>query len=247
MRARQLRAELRTTRLDDRSITEFLARIKALADCLASVGDPVSSKEHLDVILEGLPQDYDSMISIIESKFDDATPMEEAEALLLAQEMLIQRYRKNTLQDLPSVNLTQSTQSSNMNIVPSSTQSQALIHTTQSSDEQYSRFRGSDRGRGGRYARGRGRGGRSSIQCQVCYKFGHIVVVCYHRFNQHFQSPPQPSVLPTHPQVTYKFQGYNQSNQSYMPPPTQGYNTQGYNVPSPQRNSNPGPVHFQQQ
>lgn len=68
-RVRQLRIELRNTGLEDRSVPEFLALIKALVDSLASVGDLVSSKEHLDVILEGLPQDYDSVVSIIESKF----------------------------------------------------------------------------------------------------------------------------------------------------------------------------------
>ena len=48
---------------------------------LASVGSPISLQEHIDAILEGLPQDYLSVISVIESKFHPL-PIEEVEALL---------------------------------------------------------------------------------------------------------------------------------------------------------------------
>lgn len=68
-----MRAELRSTMLEDKSVEEYLVRIKALVDVLASVGDPVPDQQHIDVILEGLPQDFASVISVIESKFDSAT------------------------------------------------------------------------------------------------------------------------------------------------------------------------------
>jgi len=61
---------------------EFLLRIKAISNALASIGSPVSLQEHIDAILEGLPQDYHSVISVIESKFQ-SIPIEEVEALLL--------------------------------------------------------------------------------------------------------------------------------------------------------------------
>lgn len=34
--------------------------------------------------------------------------------------------------------------------------------------------------------RGRGRGRFGNIQCQVCFKYGHLAVNCYHWFNQQF-------------------------------------------------------------
>lgn len=40
-KARQLRAELRSTTLEDKSVDDYLVRIKALVDALASVEDPV--------------------------------------------------------------------------------------------------------------------------------------------------------------------------------------------------------------
>ena len=70
-RARQLRAELRTTTLDSKHVSEFLLRIKARADALASVGDPITPEQHVDVILEGLPFDYNFVISVIENELEN--------------------------------------------------------------------------------------------------------------------------------------------------------------------------------
>jgi len=50
---------------------------------LASIGSPISLQQQIDAILEGLPQDYHSVISVIESKFQPLT-IEEVEVLLLA-------------------------------------------------------------------------------------------------------------------------------------------------------------------
>lgn len=41
-RAKMLRTELRNTKKEDRSISEFVLRLKALVDALYSIGDPVS-------------------------------------------------------------------------------------------------------------------------------------------------------------------------------------------------------------
>jgi len=54
---------------------EFLSQIKNIADELVDVGSPMQHEEHVDVILEGLPQDYTLVVSMIESKF--VTPPEQ--------------------------------------------------------------------------------------------------------------------------------------------------------------------------
>lgn len=81
----QLHIELRTTKLEGHTVKEYLAKIKTLTDSLASVGYPVLLQDHLDTILEGLPQEDDSIISIVESKFDDSISIGEAETSILAQ------------------------------------------------------------------------------------------------------------------------------------------------------------------
>lgn len=95
----QLHIELRTIKLEGHTVKEYLAhlaQIKTLIDSLASVGYPVLPQDHLDTILEGLPQD-DSIISIVESKFDDSISIREAETSILAQEVHLQCCCKQTL------------------------------------------------------------------------------------------------------------------------------------------------------
>jgi len=50
----QLRYELHATQLDQGSISEFMLKIQTIIDSLQDIGDHVSAKEHLDVILEGM-------------------------------------------------------------------------------------------------------------------------------------------------------------------------------------------------
>lgn len=40
---------------------------------------------------------------------------------------------------------------------------------------------------------GRGRGGRSNVQCQVCHKIGHDASICYHRFKRDYVPGGNPS------------------------------------------------------
>lgn len=56
----QLRMELRNISLDNHKITDYLLHIQTLVDSLISIGDSVSQSEHVDIILEGLPTEYES-------------------------------------------------------------------------------------------------------------------------------------------------------------------------------------------
>eukprot|EP00256_Glycine_max_P062543 XP_014632027.1 uncharacterized protein LOC100778359 isoform X4 [Glycine max] len=61
----QLRTELRSIQLQNKSISEYLLQIQTIVDSLGSIGVTISPDEQLDVILEGLPRDYESTLSII--------------------------------------------------------------------------------------------------------------------------------------------------------------------------------------
>lgn len=67
--ARQLRSELCATVLGDSLVDDYLLRVKTLIDELVSVGDPIPLQQHIDVVLEGLPQEYGPVISVIENIF----------------------------------------------------------------------------------------------------------------------------------------------------------------------------------
>lgn len=124
-----------------------------MVDSLASIGDLVSSQEHIDVIVEGLPQEFGPVISVIESKFEPS-PVDEVEVLLLAHELRQNKFRQKENGASSSINLTQT-------LAPSSSQSnesnQGQVHlTTQGQDSsRFSGFRSYSRGHGGRSGRGR--------------------------------------------------------------------------------------------
>ena len=93
--------------LEGKSMDEYLRKIKGYVDELAGVGVPVRHKEYVDTLLEGLPSDYASMISVIESK-KRISSISEIEALLYGHETRLVRYNKNTqVLSFPSLNYTQ--------------------------------------------------------------------------------------------------------------------------------------------
>ncbi|WVZ04266.1 hypothetical protein V8G54_025072 [Vigna mungo] len=61
----QLRTAMRAVRLESKSVEDYLLKIKNYVDELAGVGFPVRHDEHVNAILEGLPSDYASIVSVI--------------------------------------------------------------------------------------------------------------------------------------------------------------------------------------
>lgn len=178
-----MRTELRNTTLEGRTVSEFLLRIQAILDSLASVGDPVSVREHLDVILQGLPRDYESVVTLVSSKLVPLN-VAEIEALLLSHEARLKFYNKHALSEAAAafVNLTQSTPSAPHQVqkVEENTPPQVQLNhasATDSTSQDPEKYR-NDRGRGNKNGRGQGRG-KSNVQCQLCDKFGHTSTVCW--------------------------------------------------------------------
>jgi len=149
-----LRSELRHTKLEG-SVSEFLLKIQSLVGSIHAIGESVSYREHLDVILEGLPRDYESTISLISGKFGTVS-IEEVESLLLGHEARLERFKKD---EVPSINLAASS--------VSQTQEQDKDSTSQTEFQNYSKpyYGSGDRGR--RHSRG-GRGGRGLTLLGVC-------------------------------------------------------------------------------
>ena len=80
--------DLRNVSLDNRKITDYLLHIQTLTDSLTSIGDSVSQSERVDIILEGLPMEYESSVTFIYNK---SKPMsvDDVESLLLDHQSLI--------------------------------------------------------------------------------------------------------------------------------------------------------------
>jgi len=97
-RVRKLKTQLKTLKRD-RSISIYLLDIKRFIDSLTVVGSNVSTEDHLEAILDGLPEEYDSFITSVTSRLDPYT-IEDIEALLLAQE---ERFDKHKSLDHPLI------------------------------------------------------------------------------------------------------------------------------------------------
>lgn len=145
---RQLRSELRNSKKGSRSVSEYLLSIKSIVDALTAIGDPISTQDHLDVILEGLPEDFNPCVMLIYGRLDTPS-ISDVESLLLMQEIQIEKFKQDQSAGSISVNVAQGPRSQFNN----------------------------NQGRGGRNRGSRNRGGRGSggpkPTCQICFKYGH--------------------------------------------------------------------------
>lgn len=74
------------------TISDFLLEIQTLNDALTAIGKTVSTKEHLDIIVDGLLEEDESFVSIIRNRFHKYT-IDEVETLL-AQEARLDKFKK---------------------------------------------------------------------------------------------------------------------------------------------------------
>lgn len=61
-RVRHFRVELKSIKKGNSSITEYVLRVKAIANSLLSVGDVVSEQDHIHSILDGSLEDYNPFV-----------------------------------------------------------------------------------------------------------------------------------------------------------------------------------------
>jgi len=164
----------------ERSIFVYLQDIKKSVDSLAVAGSPISIEEHIEIILYGLPEEYDAFITSITSRTDPYT-VEEVEALLLAQEERLERYRNNNnllyQVNATSFNHTKSSPNAHRN-------TRGLSRSKFSSKS--SQFAG-DRSTPKPWLSSSSSSNFTSstkIQCQICWKTGHYVSDCWHRYDR---------------------------------------------------------------
>lgn len=188
MRAKihQYKYELRNTKKGARTVPQYLLRIKALMDSLVSIGSPVSEQEHVEIILEGLPSEYDAFSTAPRTRKEEYT-VSEVESLLLAQEVRTDpSISKPTLSDALSANIANMNNKENPNSGERNTNNNQF-NTNQNQRGNYQQNIGGRRGFGINRGRGRFQGNRYSVVCQVCFKPGHVASHCFHRFDHSFQ------------------------------------------------------------
>jgi gag-polypeptide of LTR copia-type len=198
----ELKLSLQTLKKDGSTCAQFIQHIQSLAYRLRSIGCQISDQDLVLYTLQGLGSDYESFVTAFSMRSAD-TSMLELQSLVLSHEARIQATSKSSASF--SANLTSShsdnftsvalyTSSSNPNPSFKSNFSQTQPRS------QYYRGIGGHRGRG----RGRYQSQHTESACQICYKWGHSAVTCYHRFDIRYvgTTSSQPQALLSEPVPT---------------------------------------------
>ena len=67
----QLRLEFQTAKKGGDSMMEYILNVKAIADNLGAVGEPVKERDHILQILGGLGSEYNSIVASLTIRDDD--------------------------------------------------------------------------------------------------------------------------------------------------------------------------------
>src|SRR4051812_48064070 len=108
-RVRQLRVELKSTKKGNKNITEFVLRIKAIANSLLAVGDVITEQDQIDSILNGLPEEYSPFVMQMYGCPIPPT-LCDVEALLYVQEAQLDKFRQELAATTVSANVPHASQ-----------------------------------------------------------------------------------------------------------------------------------------
>ncbi|KAL4340276.1 hypothetical protein GQ457_08G017820 [Hibiscus cannabinus] len=196
------RRMLHSQKKGDLSMQDFLMKIKLLCDNLDSCGEVISEYEHITTILNGLPPEYEPVVTVITAS-PTPSDLRSVRTILLdadaRQTHVLSQFTTcaHLTTQTPSSNKQQNTQLTANPSVQNA--DNTLSHNTgyvnnmvQSKNNTGYTYGGAQSGHSGNNSpyRGRGRNRYNSNrpQCQLCGRLGHIVEKCYHRFDMSFKN-----------------------------------------------------------
>ena len=154
----------------DRSISAYVLDIKRTVDALVAVGAPISVEDHIETILDGLPPDFDPFVASILSR-TDPYKVAEIKALLLVQEERLERHHQLDPLCFPTtVALTTWTPSN-----PTKDKVNLKFHSNRGG-RGFSRSQNFACGSRISCSQACGSWTSSKLTCQVCGKYGHVVL-----------------------------------------------------------------------
>lgn len=96
LKSRELRNELMSITKGEETIMTFFVRIYTIADSLESIRDPISLRDQVEAILDGLLGDYNEITSVIQNR-NELCPIITVEVTLLSREARLDRLRRRHL------------------------------------------------------------------------------------------------------------------------------------------------------
>ncbi|KAL4340271.1 hypothetical protein GQ457_08G023800 [Hibiscus cannabinus] len=197
-RLMSFRRMLHSQKKGDLSMQEFLMKIKSICDNLANCGERISDQEHITAILNGLSSEYDYVITVI-----TASPTSSDLAFVSTILLDVDARQANLINHVNAsahVVVQHSPPNSSIDhthVVQTSGQSVSSPHvsntrdiTTQAYDYNTSQVTQTGHTGYNYNNRGRGRANRNTNrpQCQLCGRLGHLVDMCYYRFDMNFKN-----------------------------------------------------------
>ncbi|CAL0317073.1 unnamed protein product [Lupinus luteus] len=194
-RSRQLRSQLRSIFQGSSSISEYFTTIKGLVDSLIYVSTPISPAEHIDYILDGLNEEYQLVITFVESQLD-LPLVHNLESFLLTFESCLEKNKGKALSNALSadiaVNAISPPSSRTITSHPRhasfpfqappnsyvSPRNEPSSHGFDGGNGGFGSYRGNIRG--GRNTGGRNSGRFSPSMCVYCNRSGYDVHSCYY-------------------------------------------------------------------
>lgn len=107
-KSRKLRSELKSITKGEKTATEYLACIQRIMDVLESIDDPILHNDQIEAILDGLPEEYNDLASIIQYR-PHLCPIIEAESMLISHEGKLETAKKTVVTEPIFVNVAQAT------------------------------------------------------------------------------------------------------------------------------------------
>ncbi|XP_073367905.1 uncharacterized protein [Aegilops tauschii subsp. strangulata] len=103
-RSSAIRNQLGEVKKNDLSVTAFFNKVKSLADTLSSIGKPLRDEEFTSFILNGLDEDYDSLVENINGRDTPMPPRDLYARLLNTEQRLAARRSVGVYTQGPSAN-----------------------------------------------------------------------------------------------------------------------------------------------
>ena len=94
----EIKTQLQNLRKEGMSAMEYIQKLKALCNTLASIREPVSCKDHLFYMFNGLDKEYNAFVASISNR-PDLPSIEEIHSLFLSYD-----FRLEQQQTVPSLN-----------------------------------------------------------------------------------------------------------------------------------------------
>ena len=171
--------QLSTLKKGDSSIADYFHKFTGLIATLAAIDKPLTEEEQISLLLAGLGSEFESFITTVQMR-TDLMSIEALYGHLLSHELHIAHAQPKVDLSLAGTHF-----ASRENSGSRGNRGGRFSNTSQNGRASFSSSQRTNCG----HPRGRGSSQNNSRPtCQVCGKFGHMALNCYHRFDNSYSS-----------------------------------------------------------